>query len=99
VALAKTTIYISTDSGTSWTPHGAPLFYQKAASSADGTKLLVSTYPGYIYTSTDAGANWTQRGPSQYWEQLTSSADGTKLAAAGSSNNGSFIYTSSGPVP
>ncbi len=73
------------------------LQWSAMASSADGTKLIASTYgtAGHIYTSTDSGMNWTQQTGSplvNVRHTATSSADGTKLAMAA---NGGYIYTSS----
>jgi hypothetical protein len=64
------------------------------AGSADGNKLAVADYYGYIYTSADGGATWTKRDTagSRSWSAIASSADGTKLAAVA---NGGYIYTSS----
>jgi hypothetical protein len=66
------------------------------ASSADGTKLVATTYDpiaaSSIYTSPNSGATWVQtRAPFAYWGALASSADGTKLVAL---IQGGSTYTS-----
>lgn len=63
------------------------------AGSADGNKLAVVDYYGYLYTSIDGGATWIKRDAagSRSWGSIASSADGTKLAAV---EVGGYIYTS-----
>ena len=92
-------VYISADSGATWTGHSVnslgPGYSQwtSIASSANGTNLAVVAMNGYVYTSSNSGSTWTQRAPPQNsWSSIASSADGTKLAAS------SFIDTSS-PTP
>ena len=53
------------------------------ASSADGTKLAMTSAGDYIFTSSDSGATWVARTASgqRQWRSISSSADGTKLAA------------------
>jgi hypothetical protein len=99
-------VYTSTDSGETWIPQfnvEGGRWLSAAASSADGTTLIVAAignylYGGYFYTSTDSGATWTPRATEEFWYGVVvaSSADGTKLIAAGQKAN---LYTSSGPVP
>ena len=87
-------IYVSTNSGETWTPTTAPSnSWNSVASSADGTKLIAAAYATYdtndvligtvIYTSADSGLNWTASPlPSNTWSCVASSADGAKLVAA-----------------
>jgi hypothetical protein len=91
-------IYLSADSGDTWTtPAALTNFWlgsswSAVASSAGGTKLAIaaeatigdgSFLPGPIYTSTNSGVSWTLSGaPSNVWYSLASSADGAKLVAA-----------------
>jgi hypothetical protein len=91
-------IYLSADSGGTWTTPGGPAgfwlgnIWSSVASSADGTNLVAaaeatladgSFLPGPIYTSTNAGASWMPSGaPSNVWYSVACSADGTKLVAA-----------------
>jgi photosystem II stability/assembly factor-like uncharacterized protein len=79
-------IYVSGDSGATWTQTGTQEEWTGVASSADGTKLVVVGGGGYIRTSGDSGATWTDRAQAldQLWNAVASSADGTKLVAAGS---------------
>lgn len=87
-----TVIRTSSDSGASWvTRLSGNGSFSSAASSADGTKLIVSVFGGFLFTSTDSGANWTNRESSRQWKAVASSADGSKLIAV---VNGGRIYTS-----
>ncbi len=87
-------IYISADSGITWTATTAPSNnWTAVCSSADGTKLAASVFNGPIYTSTNSGVTWMSNSvPINYWRSVASSADGTKLVAA--TDPGTFIYTS-----
>jgi len=99
-------IYISADSGATWTQTGTQQGWMSVASSSDGTKLVAAADgpcwqdPGYIYISADSGATWTQTGTQQWWSSVASSADGTKLVAAVAYYlySAGYIYTSSGLV-
>ena len=97
-------LYISGDSGATWTLTGTSVGVQdwwSVASSADGTKLVAAANGGgvigggvgdaYIYTSGDSGATWTETGSLQAWRSVASSYDGTKLVAVA---YGSNAYTS-----
>ena len=94
------TIYVSTNSGASWTISSAPLgTWETAASSADGTKLIAGggggygNYVGPICISTDSGATWIiTSAPIANWQCVASSADGNKLAAVDLIDR--LIYTS-----
>jgi photosystem II stability/assembly factor-like uncharacterized protein len=77
-------IYVSTDSGATWTTTSAPnLSWYCVASSADGTKLVaVPWQTNVIYTSSNGGANWTPNPvPNSAWYAVGSSADGNTLVA------------------
>jgi hypothetical protein len=104
-------IYVSTDSGITWTQTSAPgNNWSSVASSADGTKLLALASPASFasgtgpYTSTDSGATWTLHGSTNglnglAWGSAASSADGTILAALAAPFLGSaslFTSTNSG---
>ncbi|MGA2281611.1 MAG: hypothetical protein ABSG80_15060 [Verrucomicrobiota bacterium] len=90
---------VSADSGVTWTTNVVYHWFNRIASSADGTKWIAVFYsgPGYIYVSTDSGNTWTQTSSmnSSSWDAVASSADGNKLFAA--IYNGS-IYTNSGTI-
>jgi hypothetical protein len=83
-------IYISTNSGTTWTETGAPSnYWDSVASSADGARLIAgagSSLGGSIYTSTDYGVTWMSNSvPTNYWwRSVASSADGNELVAVSS---------------
>jgi hypothetical protein len=96
--------YTSTNSGNTWTSStGLPTnssWY--AASSADGTKLVVVARNGLIYSTTNSGANWNWNSlpagtPSQQWHSAASSADGGKLVAVAANNTSGAIWTSHSP--
>ena len=51
------TIYVSTNSGTTWQATSAPLkFWQTIASSADGNKLVAGVQNGFLYVSQSTSA-------------------------------------------
>jgi hypothetical protein len=94
VNLGDGLIYVSTNSGASWTPTSAPATnWTLVASSADGTQLVAvggyfygdvvcCQFQGLIYISRDSGASWgTTTAPLEAWNSLVSSADGTRLVA------------------
>jgi hypothetical protein len=89
-------IYMSADSGATWTQTSAPNeTWWSVASSSDGTKLVAVAFGGGIYTSADSGATWTQTSaPSHGWYAVACSADGTKLVAVAGDVYGEGIYTS-----
>lgn len=86
-------IFISTDSGTSWTKTSAPWEdWNSIASSADGKKLAATCYYG-IWVSTNSGSTWVQtigKPPGPSWLRIATSSDGTRLIATDTVN----IYTS-----
>jgi len=52
-AISGGAIYMSSDSGATWTQTGAPSAnWSSVASSSNGTKLVAVVSYGYIYTST-----------------------------------------------
>jgi photosystem II stability/assembly factor-like uncharacterized protein len=84
-------LYISGDSGATWTLTGTSVGVQdwwSVASSADAQTLVAVS--GVVFTSGDFGATWTQTAaPSEIWQSVASSADGTKLVAV--ANGGGVI--------
>jgi hypothetical protein len=90
-------IYVSTDSGITWTPRGSSLnrsIYM--AGSSDGTKLV--TFPAfgtYLIVSTDSGTTWTNKTLISYnqWSGVCVSNDGKKMAAT-VGYTGDYIYVS-----
>jgi DNA-binding beta-propeller fold protein YncE len=90
-------IFISTNSGATWTlASTSPA--EGVASSADGTELVAGNYTGSIYISTNSGDNWTQatNAPGVDWNAFASSADGAKLAAVAINGPGVYTSTNSG---
>jgi hypothetical protein len=99
--LGDGSIYVTTDSGSTWVRTGAPTNdWTSVASSADGTKLVAAadTNPfgdGLLYLSHDAGATWAPANlPTNNWASVASSVDGTLLVAAGWGQEGGVIYRS-----
>ena len=90
-------IYLSRDSGTTWTePTNAPQTdWLSVAMSADGKKIFAyEDMDNLIYSSTDGGCSWTSSSPPAFGlSALVCSADGNKLAAAGYN----AIYTTYSP--
>jgi hypothetical protein len=81
-------IYVSTNSGATWTPTSAPSnSWASVASSGDGTQLVaVATDDlgqSLMYISRDSGASWsaTTAPPEFGWGTLTSSAAGSNIVA------------------
>jgi len=72
-----------------------------AASSGDGSKLIVGDYGGRLWVSSNYGTSWTETRPAgnadKYWHTLASSADGSVLLAGIGKNEGSAgrLYLSS----
>ncbi len=102
-AVAGGGIYISTNSGTSWTPTSMPQARMRPAlcfvtSSADGTKLVAAIDHGGIYTSTNSGATWTLNSVSvAAWVSVASSADGNTLIVLDEPpKNAIYVSTNSG---
>jgi hypothetical protein len=91
-------IFVSSDSGVSWTLTSAPTnMWSSVASSADGAKLFAggnflertifstNPVPGGIFVSTNQGATWNlSSAPTNQWSSLACSADGSKIVAANS---------------
>ena len=91
-------VFFSTNSGATWSVTNLAAPWIASACSADGTKMFVASYNGYIFYSTN-GLNW----PLYYYNSsaaftgLACSADGTKLIACATGNNGGNIYISGVP--
>lgn len=91
-------IYVSNDSGATWTQSGSiSAKWYSIASSSDGSKLVAVGNNTAIYTSTNFGASWTARDSVRSWRTVASSADGTKLIAGDGATGGAvYISTNSG---
>ena len=76
----------------SWIARDSRRSWNGVAASADGSKLVATTYAGKIYTSTDYGETWTPRDSERRWGKVTSSADGSRLTAILETTD--YIYVS-----
>jgi photosystem II stability/assembly factor-like uncharacterized protein len=98
VACARTAgpVFVSTNSGLTWTPTSLIARTRAAgpqlsgghliASSADGSVLVVLDDHTFVQISRDSGATWTTRAPGTFHVTgIASSADGSKLAVTESS--------------
>lgn len=88
-------IYLSTDSGATWTAANTPnTYWASVASSADGS-VLVALAGQAIYRSTNSGADWiatsTPGTPGLIWSSVACSADGHEVVATTESSG---IYRS-----
>jgi hypothetical protein len=101
-------IFISTNSGNTWTQSEAPSnYWTSVASSADGSVLAATANAdgyfssGPIFTSTDFGTTWTSNNVvGQQWTCIAMSADGNKMvAAAGVYPSGQIYASCSIPTP
>jgi photosystem II stability/assembly factor-like uncharacterized protein len=86
-------IYVSTNSGVTWSAADVPATnWDALVMSADGGELTAAATNGVIYSSTDSGATWTAANvPAADWAALGESADGAYLVAV---VHGGVIYTS-----
>jgi hypothetical protein len=97
-------IYISADSGATWTNASPPTnYWTSVASSTDGTHLIaVSLFdhstlnPGVVWRSTNSGVNWNEDALTGYFSSVGTSADGTRLALTDVARD--LIYTLGEPV-
>lgn len=94
-------IYISTDSGATWTeqPAAGVRNWQLITSSSSGTRLAAAVSGGSIYTSADSGVTWTEQpaAGARRWGSITNSADGMKLTVVdrfGANGLDGYVYTS-----
>ena len=85
-------IYISGDSGLTWSSSGASYSPIALASSTDGTMLFGVVNAGGIIRSTNSGTSWQLvASTTKNWQSIASSADGSKVVAA---VNGEYLYVS-----
>jgi len=95
-------VYVSANSGASWTQVLSTHSWIASACSADGTKMYVASYDGYIYQSANSGSStsWSLYISGAYsFTGLACSADGTKLVATSTGGNGGYIYVSGASAP
>lgn len=82
-------IYLSTNSGATWTPAVTAQVGQEpqrpwtsVGSSADGLTLVAVANFQPIFLSTNGGDSWQQTGPSGEWAAIAISSTGTSITAA-----------------
>jgi len=88
-------IYVSTDSGNTWTPKESNRYWRSVAMSEDGTKQTAVGLQGQIYVSTDSGNTWIPKESNRDWYSVAMSADGTIQTAVGQ-NTQIYVSTDSG---
>jgi large repetitive protein len=84
-------IYVSSDSGTTWTAREGVRNWSSVASSTNGQVLAASVFRGKIYVSTNAGATWDARDSDRTWRSVSISTNGAVMAAVA---NGGQVYVS-----
>ena len=88
-------VYLSIDSGVSWTAQPAlgARNWQDVACDSTCTTMMAAEYGGNIYVSNDSGSSWVAQSQagSHEWNAIAMSADGTKLVAA---EFGGTVWTS-----
>ena len=92
-------IYLSSDSGASWTLSGAP-WYQYwgcLAASSDLSILLAGGNFGPIDISTTYGATWSQTLGSGLWTAAAASADGSEVLV-GANGGGIYVLGNISPI-
>lgn len=77
-------IYVSTDSGASWSRTSAPTnAWSGLACSSDGTKLVATEFDGGVFTSADSGQTWVESDADFLgWSAVACSGAGSNLVAA-----------------
>lgn len=77
-------LYVSTDSGSTWTARGSSDSWNAVWCSPDGSTLMAGTTGTYIYRSTDDGASWTEyTGPGAHsWVGFAGNTAGSRILAA-----------------
>ncbi|MEY2778349.1 MAG: hypothetical protein RL008_445 [Actinomycetota bacterium] len=102
VAASTGAIYVSSDSGTTWTSRYSGPNFNSVAISGDGNKIMATNrgnQNSYIYTSTNFGTSWTTSRPSGYecWNlcKIEMSTDGTRIYLT-NYDNGIYVSSDSG---
>jgi hypothetical protein len=76
-------IYISTDSGDTWTEKDSNRNWTSVAMSSTGEYQTAVVFSGKIYVSTDYGTNFTEKGSTYLYESVSISSSGQYQVAAG----------------
>lgn len=82
-------LFLSSDSGQSWSPRSVKVFWSGVAASENGTNIIAVAQtaggtPGPVYTSADGGEVWTLRSGagSRVWTGVAMAADASRMVAA-----------------
>jgi len=85
VAMSMGKIWVSSDSGATWTQrtNSVARDWSNMSGSSDASTLAATVANGYIYTSKDFGVSWIEStsAGSRSWDSIAVSADGTKYTA------------------
>lgn len=84
-------VYVSTDSGSTWTARESVRNWSSVAMSTNGQVLAASVYRGKVYVSTNAGVTWNARDSDRNWRSIAVSTNGAVMAAVA---NGGQVYVS-----
>ena len=103
LATLNGTIFLSADSGVTWTPSSAPIEnWSCITTSADAKRLYATGYNldsevSQVFSSNDSGATWTPTSaPNEPWFSIAASRDGKQVVTcAGGWEFTGDIYTSS----
>jgi hypothetical protein len=88
-------VYISTNSGTTWTPANLPYTnWQCVASSADG-RVLAAEFNG-VYVSTNYGTTWAESNSNVLFNVVVSADGSDMFVYAGDDNSELYVSTNSG---
>ena len=89
LALATTSVYISVNSGASWTERkptggGTGVVWGGLDCSNDGSIIIITMDNGRVYVSLDYGATWAEKRPAgntnKYWKGAACSASGSRMS-------------------
>lgn len=77
-------VYISSDSGVTWTYSELDTTAISLSMSSNGQYLVMGAWNGRMYSSSDYGATWTTReaGTLRYYTEMSSTPDGSTVYAA-----------------
>jgi hypothetical protein len=76
-------VYVSSDTGKTWTRRAGPASWHYVKTSANGQIWAACVQYAYVWTSTDFGVTWIERTNSRAvnWHGLAMNADGTRIYA------------------